>query len=277
VNEHAIAEAAEVIRAADALVIAAGAGMGVDSGLPDFRGRDGFWRAYPKLAALRLDFESIATPGWFDEDPELAWGFYGHRLELYRRTRPHAGFSLLLEIARGKAHGAFVLTSNVDGQFQRAGFEPERVLEVHGTIHECQCIERCGAGLFPAPGTVEIDERELRARPPLPSCPRCGRLARPNILMFDDLDWDDRRTAAQRERFHRWLETASRGRLVVVELGAGKAVSTVRNASESLVRRAGARLVRINPRDSEVSAGQIAIAQGALSAIEALAGQLTKR
>ena len=70
--------AAEALRQADALLITAGAGMGVDSGLPDFRGREGFWRAYPTVAKLGLSFEEMANPHWFAENPELAWAFYGH-------------------------------------------------------------------------------------------------------------------------------------------------------------------------------------------------------
>ena len=77
-------KAAEIILQADCIVIAAGAGMGVDSGLPDFRGTEGFWRAYPALRAAGLDFISVASPRTFRDDPTLAWGFYGHRLALYR-------------------------------------------------------------------------------------------------------------------------------------------------------------------------------------------------
>jgi hypothetical protein len=87
-----IAAAARAIAAADALLITAGAGMGVDSGLPDFRGDDGFWNAYPANRQLGLSSINLANPRWFDDDPHLAWGFYGHRLNLYRSTRPHAGF-----------------------------------------------------------------------------------------------------------------------------------------------------------------------------------------
>jgi len=69
--------------------------MGVDSGLPDFRGNQGFWKAYPPLERLGISFVSMADPVWFTRDPELAWGFYGHRLGLYRATEPHAGFAVL--------------------------------------------------------------------------------------------------------------------------------------------------------------------------------------
>lgn len=119
---HAIDAAADLIAHADALLIAAGAGIGVDSGLPDFRGTEGFWKAYPALGRRGLNFEEVASPRTFVRDPGLAWGFYGHRLDLYRRTVPHTGFRLVRAWGERMLNGAFVFTSNVDGQFQRAGF-----------------------------------------------------------------------------------------------------------------------------------------------------------
>ena len=122
--EQACQRAAEAILAADALLIGAGAGMGVDSGLPDFRGPEGFWRAYPAFRGRR--FEEISNPVWFQRDPEQAWGFFGHRLNLYRATAPHAGFEILRRWGESRPLGYFVFTSNVDGHFQRAGFSPEQ-------------------------------------------------------------------------------------------------------------------------------------------------------
>ena len=84
--------AADLIVRADALIVTDGAGMGVDSGLPDFRGPEGFWGAYPALGRARIRFEDIANPQAFEDDPHLAWGFYGHRLNRYRATQPHEGF-----------------------------------------------------------------------------------------------------------------------------------------------------------------------------------------
>jgi NAD-dependent SIR2 family protein deacetylase len=81
-QNETLEKAAGWLREADGLLITAGAGMGVDSGLPDFRGRDGFWRAYPALRHHGFSFEDMANPARFAEHPELAWGFYGHRLKL---------------------------------------------------------------------------------------------------------------------------------------------------------------------------------------------------
>jgi len=267
--------AARQIASAEALVIGAGAGMGVDSGLPDFRGQQGFWRAYPAYQKLGLSFSSLANPQWFWTDPELAWGFYGHRLELYRRTVPHEGFALLLKWARRMQRGAIVFTSNVDGQFQRAGFDPAQVVEAHGAIDFLQCTRSCGVGIFPADGVhVDVDEETFRARPPLPACPSCGELARPNILMFGDGEWDSERTELQHAELTRFLGAVEAGKVAVVECGAGSAIPTVRRFCERVAASTGARLIRVNPREPEVPAGGIGVPSGARAALAVIDGLL---
>jgi NAD-dependent SIR2 family protein deacetylase len=263
--------AANVIAGADALLIGAGAGMGVDSGLPDFRGPEGFWKAYPPYAKLGLGFTDLADPRWFVEDPSLAWGFYGHRMSLYRTTRPHEGFATLLRWAGRMPLGTFVYTSNVDGQFQKAGFDPARVVEAHGSIHALQCLADCGAGVFPAdPYEVKVDPKTMRATGPLPACPRCEGMARPNILMFGDCAWDHSPSEGQGARLRRWLGTLDGCRLAVVECGAGTAIPTVRRTCESFADRLGGTLVRINPREPDVSPGHIPLPHGALESLRAI-------
>ncbi|MGW5747264.1 SIR2 family NAD-dependent protein deacylase [Amycolatopsis sp. NPDC003861] len=263
-------EAAKLLDGAGALLICAGAGMGVDSGLPDFRGGEGFWRAYPPYARLGLQFEELADPRHFAEDPELAWGFYGHRLALYRETVPHEGFRLLLSLGARLPGGVRVFTSNVDGQFQKAGFES--VAEAHGSIHHLQCLAGCTSEIWPADLDVTVDEETMRAVPPLPSCPRCGGLARPNILMFGDFSWVPDRSQAQLDELTAWRRTARD--LVVVELGAGQAVPTVRRYAELASAATGA-LIRINPREPEIRHGRgVSIAAGALETLKALLGDV---
>jgi NAD-dependent SIR2 family protein deacetylase len=269
--------AAAAIAEADALVIAAGAGMGVDSGLPDFRGTHGFWRAYPVYEKLGLDFASMANPRWFERDPAFAWGFYGHRLELYRRTEPHAGFAILRAWAEEKERGAFVFTSNVDGHFQRAGFGADRVVEIHGSIHFVQCLRGCPGIVSADPFRIEIDPETLRARDPLPACERCGGMLRPNILMFGDGGWDADRSAEQEARMGAWIEGLGGARVAVVECGAGTAIPSVRHFSERLLRRKAASLVRINVREAEVPAvGGIGLALGALEALRGVDALLAR-
>jgi len=271
-TSNEIDRAAQALSQADALLIAAGAGMGVDSGMPDFRGGAGFWQAYPAAQRLGLAFEDLANPRWFRADPTLAWGFYGHRLNLYRETTPHAGYDLLRAWSERMRRGAFVYTSNVDGQFQKAGFSGVQMVECHGSIHHMQCVDECGQGLWSVDAGVTVDAETLRAAPPLPVCPGCGGLARPNILMFGDYGWDDSRVNEQSGRYTEWQAEirAQRARVVVIECGAGKAIPTVRMQAQKMARELGGLLVRINVREPEVPAEHIGLAIGAKAALTAI-------
>jgi NAD-dependent SIR2 family protein deacetylase len=271
--ESVVQTAREAAGEADAVLITAGAGIGVDSGLPDFRGTIGFWKAYPPIAKLGLSFEEMANPQWFDRKPRLAWAFYGHRLALYRRTVPFPGFRRLLDFASQKPGGYFVFTSNVDGQFQKAGFEEDRIEECHGSIHHFQCVRPCCEAVWDASHIdVRVDEERFEAFDPLPSCPHCGGLARPNVLMFGDWTWIEDRTGRQGTRLRQWLGTVEHDghRLVVIEVGAGTAVATVRYTSERIAGGLHAALIRINPRDTLVPPGQFALPFGAAEGIRLL-------
>ncbi|MFD8494661.1 NAD-dependent deacetylase [Amycolatopsis sp. NPDC059657] len=258
--------AAKLISSAGALLVCAGAGMGVDSGLPDFRGDEGFWQAYPPYARLGLEFVTLANPRHFADDPALAWGFYGHRLALYRETVPHDGFRLLLEWGASTPGGVWAFTSNVDGQFQRAGYP--RVVEAHGSIHHLQCVDQCGSGIWPAEISVSVDPETMRAVSELPSCVSCGGLARPNILMFDDYSWESARTDAQMSGLTAWRR--SQRDLVVIELGAGQAVPTVRRYAEIASAASGA-LIRVNPREPRIRHDRgVSLASGALETLTAI-------
>jgi NAD-dependent SIR2 family protein deacetylase len=269
--EERIEQAANAVAQAEALLITAGAGMGVDSGLPDFRGDRGFWKAYPPLERLGVSFIDMANPSWFARDPELAWGFYGHRLNLYRSTTPHRGFEILARWTENLRHGSFVFTSNVDGQFQKAGFADERIVECHGSIAHLQCTAPCHDEIWEATELeLRVDESVFRADRPLPACSRCGGLARPNVLMFGDWHWIPHRTATQERHLAAWFESAAASALVVLELGAGGAVPTVRMTSERAVMNLGGTLIRINPREPHVPHGHIALPLGALEALSAI-------
>lgn len=278
VQETPIQLAAQLIANSEALLICAGAGMGVDSGLPDFRSPGGFWRAYPLAQKLGLSFEEMANATWFDKDPQFAWGFYGHRLNLYRKTMPHEGFSILRRWAEKKPHAYFVYTSNVDGHFQKAGFEEGRIVECHGSVHLVQCSKPCCAATWPLPLDVhlEVEESELRAKGALPTCISCKGPARPNVLMFSDANWMDGRSAAQQIRLRLWLRNLSRGKLAVIELGAGSNLPAVRNFSEQVARAAGNPLIRINPLESRGPDNCVSIREGALEALRGIDQEMAK-
>mmetsp|Transcript_39193 Transcript_39193/g.75291 ORF Transcript_39193/g.75291 Transcript_39193/m.75291 type:complete len:304 (-) Transcript_39193:221-1132(-) len=299
---RALRIAAERIHDASALVVTAGAGMGVDSGLPDFRGNEGFWRAYPMYRKRRLDFASMANPRWFENDCEMAWGFYAHRRNMYLSTTPHRGFEILRRAAQNLKHGGFVFTSNVDGHFQKAGFSSDRVYECHGSIQHLQCAKPCRDRIWTYhhhhhhhhyhhhdeggdhDQHIPVDTVTMRVESKnIPRCHTCQHVARPNILMFGDWGFIPDRTLKQQKRMDDWLDAAKNdgGRIVIVEVGAGTSVPTVRNTSERLAQvwGEGACLIRINAREEMIpNASQIdqaiSIKGGALSTLEALEAEL---
>lgn len=269
---------AQLLSQADALLVTAGAGMGADSGLPVFRGNEGFWRAYPPLKQLGISFERMAQPYWFRDRPRMAWAFYGHRLQLYREAKPHRGYALLEGWVRGMSAGGFAVTSNVDGQFLAAGFAEERVVEQHGSIHRLQCSVPCSQESWET-GSLDlrIDLDALEARGELPTCPKCGALARPNILMFNDGDWVADVVREQSRRFDAWLAGVRGRRLVVLEIGAGTALPTIRRMGERIAQRPLTTLVRINPEEREGDDSTLVLPLGGLQALELIEQSLPDR
>jgi len=265
--------AAAIIREAEVFIITAGAGMGVDSGLPDFRGDKGFWKAYPAYSRLDLSFVHCANPQHFRRDPAFAWGFYGHRTNLYRTTVPHEGFHIIRRWIERNNAPYFVVTSNVDGQFQKAGYSEDSIVEVHGSIHHLQCIALCCRTIWANEEQITIDFETMRAQR-IPHCPFCQKVCRPNILMFGDYSWISDRTDEQRLRYKAFLKQNRGMRIVVIELGAGEAIPTIRRVSEELGKTRGATVIRINPREPEIAAPHISIPRGALDSLQRIDAEL---
>lgn len=265
--EDTLQKAAEAIRSARAMIITTGAGMGVDSGLPDFRGDQGFWNAYPMYERLGINFIGAANPVHFSRDPEFGWGFYGHRTNLYRQTDPHEGFYMLQNWADEYDLDSFVVTSNVDGQFQKAGYREDQLLEVHGSIHHLQCLSPCSDDIWGNNEDIPVNFDTMRANH-VPTCPHCNATARPNILMFGDFSWISSRTQGQEMRFDLFIEQHRNEPVVVVEMGAGTAIPTIRHMSEQLGYRLDATVIRINPREHFINDPHLSIECSALDGLQ---------
>lgn len=102
-----IIKAAKFIKESNAIIFLSGAGMGVDSGLPDFRGKEGFWKAYKPMEKLGLSLADLATPSMFLKNPEFVWGFYSHRYNLYKNTKEHEGYHILSRLKEDKKYGYY--------------------------------------------------------------------------------------------------------------------------------------------------------------------------
>lgn len=243
--------AVELIQKADGLLITAGAGMSVDSGLPDFRSVGGFWNVYPPFQKMGLQFHQVATPNFYLEHPEEAYWFFAHRLVQYRNTEPHQGYQILKRWGEKMKYGYFVFTSNVDAHFKKAGYDEQRIYEVHGTLERMQCFENCkNRSWLSTEFQPVVDNENYRLLSEKPVCPDCGKMARQNVLMFNDWFYCEQHYQFQELRLKQWLKQVEN--LVVIELGAGKAIPTVQAFSERTAKQKKAGFIRINPQDAGV-------------------------
>ncbi|CDW84808.1 silent information regulator protein sir2 [Stylonychia lemnae] len=233
----------------------AGAGFGVDSGLPDFRGPNGFYKAYPYFEKVGMNFQDAANPQFFKKDPKRFWYFYGHRHMLYANTEPNQGYMILNEWAKndfGPDHH-FVFTSNVDHQFQKAGISDKNIYECHGSIFVFQC-DKCNIVEERLDEKFELDENTYETES-IPECQKCQSFMRPNCLMFGDFDFNEQVSEQQDQRYKAWLENIKDQSLLIIEIGAGSAVPTVRLNSEdvlTVLRNKNTNMIRINPAEQNV-------------------------
>lgn len=265
-----INEAVELIRQADCFLIGAGAGLGVDSGQPDYRGTKGFWNHYPMLEQLGYDYKRISDCNLFIENPKLAWGFYGHCLSLYRSTIPHSGYNILQQLIDSKKDKSFVYTSNVDGHFRKAGFNDNALYECHGNIHLLQCSTNCNNTVWSADDfQPDVDPETFLLRNEPPTCPYCHKPARPNILFFYDGYWCGKVPNAQHQAYWQWDTRTAGLNVLAIELGAGDEVPFVQMQCGKAPKR-----IRINPSDMPVDENTLHLKMGAKQAMEEIGAQL---
>jgi NAD-dependent deacetylase len=156
---------AELVRDHQPCVALTGAGISTESGIPDFRSPTGIWTRYDPM--------EYATVDAFVADPEKVWDFYGKRLAALADAEPNDGHRVIAELEqRGWIEA--VVTQNVDGLHQRAG--SRAVVEVHGSIRAARC---------PACDTT-IRSSEAVELLPLPACPACGAVLKPDVVLFGE-------------------------------------------------------------------------------------------
>jgi len=220
-----IEKAKKLLQNAESILIFAGAGMSADSGLPTYRDKDGFWNKYPLYKSLDKDHMDFANPEGFRTNPNTIWGFYGHTYDLYKNTKPHIGYEKLKKFLEKDNKNYFIISSNVDGFFLKAGYNPNLVHEVHGVIRKFQCIIPCTRTVWePDDWNFDICTKTMIAQNKLPTCPKCNAIARPNIFMFNDNDnsyvWEEALKGG--ERFQDWISKYSNTKVVILLIGVGQ-------------------------------------------------------
>ena len=159
------------IAEAKRVVALTGAGLSTGSGIPDFRGPTGVWTTNPKA-------ERLSNIHFYMADPDVRRLAWASRLENpVWRAEPNAGHLALVTLERRGVLQA-VITQNIDGLHQRAGHAPERVIEVHGTLHEVMCMRCDWRG--PMGATLE----RVRAGEADPPCERCGGILKSATISF---------------------------------------------------------------------------------------------
>lgn len=261
-QEGAFRQAAEYLVQARKLVIFAGGGMSADSGLPTFWGEVGLWRQCGGWIELTSYKQFVC-------DPAASWVFYNARQRCYAQASPHPGYAILRQwCERLGDERCFVFTSNIDGYFKRAGFPAARVLECHGSIWQRYCSHRkCMTRQQPPQEELGVDIGNE-----VPRC-QCGAPLRPHTLMIGDPSFDGTRLQSARARWEAFKKSlSSHEPYVLLEIGVGKMVTIVEDASWSLSREALA-VIQINPKKSAPEATYcpwITLNDTALSALQRL-------
>ncbi len=149
-------------------VVLTGAGISTESGIPDFRSPTGIWAQYDPMEYASIDA--------FLADPVKVWDFYARRLRALGEAEPNDGHRALAELEeRGWVRA--VITQNIDLLHERAG--SQALVEVHGSIRTSSCLN-CGERV-PLADVVRLLEEA-----PAPPCPRCGRILKPDVVMFGE-------------------------------------------------------------------------------------------
>ena len=232
------------------VLVITGAGVSAESGIPTFRGKDGYWR--------NLDPLKLATPEAFARDPELVWEWYRERRQRIRDAKPNAAHQAIARLAQSA--GEFLLaTQNVDDLHERAGLAKAEMVQIHGDIFVTKC-SRCdfsyaGRGGSPEPPDAHACEPEsgrLRSIAPtlendgnLERCSKCNALMRPGVVWFGEP-----LPMRETERVENYLQRDSCGVVIVAGTTAtfGYIIDWALRAS-----RRGGELIEVNPEETPLS------------------------
>lgn len=269
---------AQHVHDADVLLVAAGAGMGVDAGLPDYYG--GIHLAHPRISEMGLNIYDLSSHTLFEHNPTLAWGHWITRQREYMNTTPHTGYHILRDWSNNSQRSVRVVTTNLDRHFLRAGFASDNIFEMHGSMYDAQCMHDCGVD----PWSLDIsnmspvDSNTMRLLGPSPLCIQCGGPARVCTSLATDGHWNSSQVDAARIRHESFFrELTAEQILTVLEIGCGTVmpkvrIESTRIAEEHRTRGGRATHIRINLHQADINQhpDNISLPLGALEALRAI-------
>jgi NAD-dependent deacetylase len=227
------------------VVIMTGAGISAESGIPTFRGKEGYWT----VGSQHYHPQEMATYANFNRMPEEVWTWYLYRRGVCHRAAPNVAHQAVVECEKGLGDRFTLITQNVDGLHLRAGNSRERTFEIHGNIDFMRCANECSTTLYAMPDGVASKDQGNRLTPEelaLLRCPRCDGPSRPHVLWFDE-SYNEHHF-----RFESSLQAAQTCDLLVVVGTAG--ATNLPNHVVHLAIEAGASVIDINPESNPFSA-----------------------
>lgn len=233
-------------RVAGLTVVLTGAGISAESGVPTFRGPEGYWT----IGSRHYRPEELTTLAAFERMPEEVWSWYLYRRGVCRAAEPNIGHRVLVDLDNAIGGAFRLVTQNVDGLHLRAGSPVERTFQIHGNLDFVRCTAHCPPEIRPFPSDLDVAwERGRRlgdAERDRLRCGQCGGWLRPHVLWFDEC-YDERRY-----RFDSSLGAADQANLLLV-IGTSGSTNLPTQMCARVHRRGGAMVV-INREASPFSA-----------------------
>lgn len=231
-SDHPLLEvlADQVRHSSSGVVVLTGAGISLASGVPTFRGKGGLWDRY--------DPYEYATIAALRDHPEKVWRFLRELDDTLLRAEPNVAHTAIATLEdAGLVH--FVITQNVDGLHQAAG--SKRVIELHGSHSTITCLD--------GRHTFRREDLQDVASDPVPRCPTCGSILKPDVVFF-----------GEQLPFHayRRAEHAVRSGDLLIVIGTSLEVEPAASLPD-LARHAGTSIWEINPKPELAADGTIAL------------------
>ena len=257
------------------VLVLTGAGVSAESGIPTFRGKDGYWR--------NLDPTKLATPAAFARDPQLVWDWYRERQRRIRNARPNAAHEAIARLAH-HTDEFLLVTQNVDDLHARGGIPAQKMVQIHGDIFVTRCSvcdwrtelrdaetnNICGQnGLAGVRASTAASEQE-DAEPGLPTCPECHALGRPGVIWFGE-----QLPNSELERVENFLGRGACDIVIVVGTTAtfGYIIDWALRGS-----RDGGELIEVNPEETPLSRfATRLVREAAAIALPRIVDELTNR
>jgi NAD-dependent deacetylase len=238
---------AEILKRSRSVLFITGVGLSADSGLPTYRGIGGLYNAEHPVEGIPI--EEILSGPMLRHRPELTWKYLAAIEEAARGTTFNRGHAVIAEMERHYPR-VWTLTQNIDGFHHQAG--SKNVLEIHGRMQRLKCTV--------CPYRREVNDYRGLELPP--RCPICGRIVRPEVVLFGEM-----LPTATLERLYEELDT---GFDAVFSIGTTSVFPYIAGPVE-MARRRGWATVEINPGESRVShLVDVKLPLGAAAALDAV-------